>query len=183
MRSLFRSVLLTSVLLGACSSGPKYKIDDALLADVPPSDKAQMLQIQSELNQASEEKNKAQSDAAIADKELSVAEAEYDKAKADVNMAKAERDLAESTKDLNKIASAKSNLEQKQLAKDVSDAKIDFAKARRSHTRALFDSAEQRIVALQARYEQSKAQLAAAKGKKPTADFSVSTFDEQAATA
>ena len=25
MRVLFRSVLLTSVLLGACSSGPKYK--------------------------------------------------------------------------------------------------------------------------------------------------------------
>ncbi len=50
MRFLFRSVLLTSVQLGACSSGPKYKIDDALLADVPPSDKAQMLQIQSELN-------------------------------------------------------------------------------------------------------------------------------------
>ena len=125
MRVLFRSILLSSVLLSACSSGPKYKIDDALLADVAPSDKAQMLQIQSDLNKATEEKNKATSDAAIAEKELTVADAEYDKAKADVNMAKAEQSLAESTKDLNRIASAKSNMEQKQLAKDVSDAKVD----------------------------------------------------------
>ena len=82
MRVLFRSILLSSVLLSACSSGPKYKIDDALLADVAPSDKAQMLQIQSDLNKATEEKNKATSDAAIAEKELTVADAEYDKAKA-----------------------------------------------------------------------------------------------------
>ena len=43
MRVLFCSILLGSVLLSGCSSGPKYKIDDALLADVAPGEKTQML--------------------------------------------------------------------------------------------------------------------------------------------
>ena len=137
MRALFRSVLVaTSLYAVGCGGGLKYKIDDALLADVPPAEKADMLKIQSDINVAGEEKNKAVSDAAITSKEVSVAEAEYDQAKAEVTKVKAERELAETTKDLNRITAAKTKLQQVELARDVADAKVDWQKARRSHAKA-----------------------------------------------
>ena len=100
-------------------------------------------------------------------------------------MAKAERDLADSTKDLNRMNAAKSNLEAKAAREGRGGFKIDYAKARRSHARSLVDAMEAKISALRSRYEQSKAQLAGGgQGqRKPTADFSVATFDQQASDA
>lgn len=181
MRTWIPSILLATCLLGsACSSGPKYKIDDLLLADVAVSEKQGMLAAQSEINQAKEELNKAQSDLAIAERDVSVADSELGQAKLEVSKAKADVEFANGTKDLNRINQAKGKLTEVELARDVADAKYDWQKQRRRHAKALIEAAEEHINASLSRYEQEKARLAAAKGKQPDPKFNVGEFDQQA---
>ena len=119
MRTWIPSILLATCLLGpGCSSGPKYKIDDMLLADVSVAEKQGMLAAQTEMNQAKEELMKAQSDLATADRDVSVADSEYGQAKLEVSKAKADLELANSSKDLNRINQAKAKLAEAELARE-----------------------------------------------------------------
>lgn len=181
MRTWIPSILLATCLLGpACSNGPKYRIDDMLLADVAVSEKQGMLSAQNEINQAKEELNKAQSDLAIAERDVSVADSEYGQAKLEVSKAKADMELAQGSKDLNRINQAKGKLTETELARDVADAKYDWQKQKRRYAKALIEAAEEHVNSAASRYEQEKARLAQAKGKQPDPKFNVGEYDQQA---
>lgn len=182
MRTLIHSLFVASLVLGAgCGGGPKYKIDDAVLADIPVAEKDRILAAQSEMNTATEEQNKAKSDLAVVERDVSVADSEYGQAKLDVNKAEADLALAQSTKDMNRVTSAQATVAQTKLARDVADAKLDWQKERRRFAKAILEQAEQHYYASAARYEQEKARLAEAKGRKPDPKFTVASFDQQAA--
>lgn len=184
MRAWFGTLVLASFVFSAgCSSGPKYKIDEALLADVPVAEKENILRAKSEIDMATEERNKAQNDLAVADKDVSVSDSELGQYKLEVTKVKAERDLAAASKDVNRINAVKSQLMVAELARDVADAKLDWQKQRRRAAKALLNVAEKHVVAGTARYEQAKAQLAAAKGKSPDPKFTVANYDSQASEA
>ena len=188
MRALIRTLALTSILsstalLGACGGGPKYTIDDALLADASRDEKAGILAAQADLNVADEDIRKAKSDLAVVDKDITLSEAEYKKAKADVDVAQAELDLANGIKDMNRINAAKQKVAEAKLAKEVADAKTSWQDQRRSHAKALVYAAEQRRNTALSRIEQEKAKLVQQKGRKPNEKFELSTYDMQAANA
>ena len=181
MRAWFGTLVFTSFIFAAgCGSGPKYKVDDALLADVPVAEKEQILRAKSEIDTATEEKNKAQNDLAVTEKDVSVADSELGQYKLEVTKVKAERDLANSSRDINKINAVKGQLQQAELARDVADAKLDWQKQRRRVAKEQLEVAERHWAAGAARYEQAKAQLAAAKGKSPDPKFTVANYDSQA---
>ena len=89
MRAWFGTLVFTSFIFAAgCGSGPKYKVDDALLADVPVAEKEQILRAKSEIDTATEEKNKAQNDLAVTEKDVSVADSELGQYKLEVTKVK-----------------------------------------------------------------------------------------------
>ena len=181
MRAWFGTLVFTSFIFAAgCGSGPKYKVDDALLADIPVAEKEQILRAKSEIDTATEEKNKAQNDLAVTEKDVSVSDSELGQYKLEVTKVKAERDLAVASKDVNRINAVKSQLQVAELARDVADAKLDWQKQRRRAAKAVLNVAEKHVIAATARYEQAKAQLAAAKGKSPDPKFTVANYDSQA---
>ena len=76
------------VALGACASGgPKYTIDDSVLAQVPLGDKQMMLAAQQERSIAQDQVLKAKADAAQADRDVDVADNEYGASKLQVDSA------------------------------------------------------------------------------------------------
>jgi uncharacterized protein (DUF3084 family) len=127
-------IFASLVMVSGCRSGPKFTIADAILADVPVSEKENMLKMKSEMETATEEKNKATSDLAAADRDVSVAESEYGQAKLEVSKNKAEVELANASKDMNKVTAAKTKLQQVEMGRDIAESKVDWQKARRKHS-------------------------------------------------
>jgi uncharacterized protein (DUF3084 family) len=183
MRLVAGSCFLGLFLLGAgCSSGPKYRIDDGLLASVAVSEKQAMLGAKAEMDQAVEEKRKAEADLQVVERDLSVAQSEYGQAKLDVDKAEAEAKLAEQSKDLNRMNQSRDGLKRAKMARDIADAKIDWQKQRRRAGKSQVDVAERHLDAAASRYEQEKARLAQQKGMMPSKDFNVMNFDQQVIT-
>ncbi|MCS6914177.1 MAG: hypothetical protein RMK29_12965 [Myxococcales bacterium] len=180
MRRWVGRQVLGLMLLTACSSGPKYQVDDAILADVPVSEKQAMLSAKSEIDQALEERRKAEADLQVVQRDLSLAEAEQGQAKLEVDKAEAELKLAEQTKDMNRIQLAREQVKRAKLAREVADLKVDWQKQRRKAQRAVVEAAEGHLQAARARFEQEKARLVQQKGKRPSGDFNVLAFDQQA---
>jgi len=181
MTSRVGSVLFGAVLLLGCASGPKHRIDEGLLADVPVGEKQGMLAAKSEIDAATEEKRKASADLQAVERDVSVAQSEYGQAKLEVDKVEADVKLAEQSKDLNWVNASKAQLKLAKLGRDVADAKVDWLKKRRKGHQAVLEVAEAHQAAAAARYEQEKARLAQQKGKMPSKDFSVSTYDQQLA--
>ena len=99
-----RSVLTLTVglLLSGCSSGPKYRIDDQTLAQVPLAEKQAMMTAQQEQLQAKEELRKANADFNQTDRELDIANNEYKSAKLALDSAELNKKSAEQMGDINK---------------------------------------------------------------------------------
>lgn len=182
MRRLAGCSLGLFLLCAGCSSGPKYRIDDNLLARVDVSEKQAMLGAKSEMDQAVEEKRKAEADLQVVERDLSIAQSEYGQAKLEVDKADAELKLAEQSKDLNRVGQSRDQLKRARMAKDIADAKIDWQKGRRRAAKAQVDVAERHGDAAAARYEQEKARLAQQKGMMPSKDFNLMNFDQQVIT-
>jgi chromosome segregation ATPase len=179
MRTWAAFFFLTWTLAAGCGGGLKYKIDDQLLYDVPVAEKQGMLAAEAEIAQAREEKNKAQADIARIDTELSQAESEYGIAKLELEKAEAGLKLAEQSKDLNRVNAMQEQLKLARLGKQVAAAKVDWLKRRRKAHKAHLMVTERHADLAVARYEQEKARLAQAKGKKPSPDFNPLNFDQQ----
>jgi hypothetical protein len=168
------------VALGACgSSGPKYTIDDSVLAQVPTADKNFMLAAQQERSIAQDQVLKAKADAAQADRDVDVADNEYSSSKLQVDSAEVQKKSAEATGDFNRKTAAEHDVRVAELAKDAAASKLDWAKERRSWLRAELDAAELNVEAANAKYELEKARLASAKGIRPSADFNVANYERE----
>lgn len=177
---LFLALLLS---LAASCGGFKYKISDALLADVPMSEKQAILNVKDEQAQLKQLGDKAGADLNIAKRDLEAARAEYKIAKTNVDKVRADVDLAKSTTDVNRIERANARLAVAELARSTADTKLSWRGLRVDYAeqQLLVGAAQQRHAA--ARYEQEKARLAAAKGKSPYRNFSLVQFDAQVSEA
>src|SRR5262245_15378773 len=105
-----REVLFFTLFLGACSSGPKYRIDDNTLAQIPLQEKQGVMSAQQEQLTAKEEIRKANADYGQADRELDAAENDLKAAKLQLDSAKLNRKSAEASGDLNKKSAAERDI-------------------------------------------------------------------------
>lgn len=177
MRKLSLALLVFG--LAACGSGPKYKIDDSVLASVPVSDKAGMLSAQTEQNQASAEIEKAKADLSSNERDLDIAENEYKAAKLNVDTAKLNQKAAEQSGDLNKKNAAARDLHVAEMGEQAADAKVDWMEKKVKWQKRVRDAAEAHVSSSAAKYELEKAKLAASKNIKPSADFNVMNFESE----
>ena len=175
MRELYVGVFL----LAACSSGPKYKIDDSVLAQIPLAEKQMMMAAQQEQTYAKEEVRKADADYKQADRELDIAENEYKSSKLQVDSAELSKKSADASGDVNKKAQADRDLHLAELGKKAADAKVDFLAKKRKWMKSNLNAAEVHVQAADAKYELEKARLAQSKGIKPSNDFNVMTFETE----
>jgi hypothetical protein len=183
MKITIGTSLLFLTLSAASCGGPKYKVDNVVLSDVPVSQKGDTLAAESEMNHAAEEKRKAEADVALDDRDISVAEAELAQVKLNRDKAEADLQLAERGKDLNRIEPAKAELRGGDMGRRAAEAKLTWLKARRAYHRSMIEVAELHGTSAQRRYELEKARLVQATGKRPSEDFSVTKFEQQATEA
>lgn len=182
---LIKNRLFLALLLSFAAScgGFQYKINNALIADVPISEKQAILNVRDEQAQLKQFRDKAQSELNIAKRDLEAARAEYKIAKNGVDKVQADVDLAKTTTDVNRIERANARLAVAELARSTADTKLSW----RGH-RIQYAEQQLRLIGAQqhhaaARYEQEKARLAAAKGKSPYKNFSLVQFDAQVSEA
>jgi hypothetical protein len=175
MRKLYLAVLLAA----ACSSGPKYTIDDSVLAQIPLAEKQMIMAAQQEQNYAKEEMRKAEADYKQADRELDIADNEYKSSKLQVDSAELQKKSADASGDMNKKAQADRDLHVANLGKKAADAKVDFLSKKRKWMKANMNAAEIHVQSADAKYELEKARLAASKGIKPKDDFNVMAFETE----
>jgi flagellar biosynthesis component FlhA len=166
-----------------CGGHLKYTISDALLADVPVAEKHAMLGVQAEQAQLKQAQLQARSEQAVSKRDLSAAVDESRIAQLQSAKVQADVDLAKSTTDVNRIDQAKARLAVADLGRSAAEIKVDWRRLR-----LRYEEQEVRVLGLQARhaearYEQEKARLAVAKGKRPSNDFSLTQFDLQVAEA
>ncbi len=180
MRAALASCLLFAVTGAACG-GPRYRVNDIVLSDLPLPDKERMLAAQGEMNQAAEEKNKAKADVAIDERDISVAEAERSQARLESGKLAAELHLAERGQDLNRIRPAQANLTRVNSLRNISEAKLSWLQHRRRYHHMLIEVAELHGTAAERHYELEKARLAQSSGKLPSKNFNLAQFEGQAA--
>jgi len=176
----FRIAAALLILTGVgCGGRLKYTIQDALLADVPIAEKQSLLGVRDEQALLKQSRSKAWSEQAIAERDLKVADAEYRIAKQQIDKVQADLALAKTTKDVNRINRAQARLDVAELGRNTADTKVAWRKLRLSYAQQQVRVLDLQAQHVEARYEQEKARLAAAKGKTPYKGFSLSQFDLQ----
>jgi len=170
--------LLCMMLIG-CSSGPKYKIDDSVLAQIPTAEKQMVMAAQQEQNVAKDELLKAKADLSQVDRELDIAENEYKASKLGVDSAELSKKSAEASGDVNQKGKADRDLRVAELGKKTGDAKVDFLSRKKKWMKATLEAAEIHAQAADSKVELEKAKLAQSKGIKPSDDFNVMNFETE----
>lgn len=184
MKVLLRVATAMCVLISlGCGGHLKYTINDSLIADVPVADKQAMLNVRDEQAQIKQAQLKAGSEQAIAERDLAAAQAEVGIAKLQTSKIVADVDLAKSTTDINRIDRAKARLSISELGQNNAAAKVEWRKLRLKLAGQEVRVLDQLARHGEARYEQEKARLAAAKGRQPYAKFSLTQFDLQVSEA
>lgn len=179
-----RILAVTLLLLFAASCGGfKYRIGDALIADVPVSEKQAMLQVRDEQAQLKQLRDKTRSELNVAERDREVARAEYRIARNGVDKVKADVELARSTTDLNRIERAKARLVVAELARSTASTKVSWRELRVQYAEQQLRVISEQQHHAAARYEQEKARIAAARGKSPYRNFSLIQFDAQVSEA
>jgi hypothetical protein len=176
MRARDASLVL---FLAACGGGPKYKIDDAALAQIPVQEKQGVMGAQTEQNQAKEEYRQAEAMVNQTDRDLDIAENELKSAKLSLDTAKLNLKSAEQSGDVNRKNAAERDIHVAEMGVKASDAKVDFLSKKKKWWKRNRDAAEAHQSAADSRVELEKAKLAEAKGIKPSADFSVMNFETE----
>jgi outer membrane protein TolC len=162
-----------------CSSGPKYRIDDATLASIPLADKQGMMAAQNEQNIAHEELRKAKSDLTDVDRELDIANNEYKSAKLGKDTAELNQKAADTSGDINRKNQAQRDVHVADLGVKSTDKKVSFLEKKRKWIKGMVDAAEDHITAADAKFELEKARLVASKGMQPSKDFNVTNFETE----
>lgn len=181
MRPRLRHTLFIALLAaGGCSSGPKYKIDDSVFAQIPVQEKQGMMMAEQERSIAKQEYQKAEADLKQVSRELDIAENEYKMAKLGVENAESSKKLAEQTGDVNRKNSAERDLRVSEMGKKAGQAKVDWLERKKKLIKREREAAEAHQKSADAKYELEKARLAQMRGIKPSEDFNVATFETQA---
>lgn len=171
--------LALSLGASACSSGPKHKVDEAILSDVPIQQKQGMLDAKADIERAAEERRLAQAKLASTNEELRIAKAAREQAKLEVSKDQARLDLAEKRKNTDTIRQVQDRMRVTQLGVTASDARLDWLTQRQKANQSEVDLAKAKEQVADARFELEKAQLAVHEHRQPSNDFRVSQFQQQ----
>jgi hypothetical protein len=174
-----RSAAVLALSLAACSSGPKYKVDDQTLATIPVDQKQGVMAAQSEQNQAREEYRTADAMVNQTDRDLDVASNDYKTMKLSLDTAKLNLKSAEQSGDVNRKNQAERDIHVAEMGVKAADAKVDFLSKKKKWYKRNRDAAEAHQSSADSRVELEKAKLAESHGVKPSADFSVMNFETQ----
>jgi len=175
-----RELGVLCLLLVGCSSGPKYRIDDRALAQIPTEEKQAVMAARNEQNVARDELRKAEADLQQVDRDLDVAENEAQAAALGVDSAELMSKSAAASGDLNRQAQAARELRIAELGAKAAEARLDLLEARKTWLKASLQAAESRIEVVDARLELEKARLAKEKGIMPSKDFELKNFELEA---
>lgn len=169
----------TTLLFLACGSGPKTRVDEAILQDIPVSQKQGMLDARAAMDRANEERNLAEARLNALKSEREIAEAGREQAKLEVSKDQARLDLAEKRKSMDMIREARERLRVSQMAVTASNARLEWLAQREKAMKAALNLAEAHQRVASAQYELEKARLAVRENRRPSEDFQVSKFDQQ----
>lgn len=163
--------------LGACSSAPKYVIDDNLLAQIPINEKQGVLNAQQDASVAKEEMRKAEADLVAVNRDLDLADNEYKQTKLALDSAEINQKAAQG--DLNRKAGADRDVQIAKMGKRAADAKVSYFEKKKKWIKADRDAGEAHHTSALAAIELEKARIAVAHNMKPSEDFSVSNFERE----
>ena len=172
-------ILSFALLVAACSSGPKYVVDEKLLASCTTDEKKGMLTAQNDLNVAKAEQQQAKMDLENCERDLDIANNEYKTAKLQKDTAKLQLDGAKASGDANRKNQAERDLHVAEMGVKAADAKVDWLDKKKKWLKRTRDAADYHFSSAQARYELEKAKLVTSKGMKPSPDFNIMTFETQ----
>jgi hypothetical protein len=172
-------ILIPAVLLGACASGPKYRVDDKLLDGCNTQEKQGMLAAQNDLNVAKDEQRQAKVELDSTERDLDIANNEYKTAKLQKDTAKLQLEGAKQSGDGNRVNGAERDLHVAEMGVKAADAKVDWLEKKYKYQKKWRDRAELHASSAASRYELEKAKLVNAKGIKPTGDFQLINFETQ----
>jgi len=170
---------LASFALWACSSGPKYKVDDNLVTSATVDEKKGMFAAANDVNVAKAELAQAKSELDVAERDDDIASNEYKAAKLQKDSAKLQLETAKQSGDMNRRNQAERDLHVAEMGVKATDAKVDWMDKKVKWLKKTRDAAEYHLASAQARYELEKAKILSAKGIRPTADFQIMNFETQ----
>src|SRR5581483_2719794 len=130
---------LVALLLAGCGSGPKYKIDDNTLAQVPLAEKQGIMAAANEQIQAREELRKAKADLDQVDREEDIADNEYKTAKLSLDTAEMNQKAAEQSGDMNRKSSADRDIHVAKLGVKAADAKRDWLSKKHKWMKQIYE--------------------------------------------
>jgi hypothetical protein len=172
--------LAVVLMLGACQTGTKYKVDEATVADLPLSERGELLMWQANRDRAQGEMQKADADAHTTEHAIVTAEAERGQAKLAMKKLESDLDLAKPRRDMARQGRLQAELDVAAIAKQAADTRVDWCKQQHEVYQAQAEAAKTNTQLSEARVEQARAHLAERHGRRPSGRYSVGNFDEQA---
>lgn len=174
-----RNGLWLALVVAGCSSGPKYKVDDKVIASLSVEQKQGMLAAQSEQNLAREEVKKAKADYDASDREVDIASNEYKAAKLQRDTAELNKKAADQSGDMNRKNQAARDLHVAELGVKAKDAKVSWLEKKRKWFKDTLNAAEDHVAAADAKLELEKAKLVSQQGIKPSENFNIGNFESE----
>lgn len=170
-----------SLLVGtaACTGSLRYKVDAAMIADLPQSAKQNLAGWQGDRERAQSEKDKAQIDLMAARHALDDAQLESVAARLGSQKLLTELDKEQPRQQGALLARLQAELRVAKLAEDAAEAHLRFCRQRRAMSEAQLAVADTHLQLAEARIEQEQARLAARYGRLPPRKLPVATFDQQ----
>lgn len=181
MRTFIVSLGVIALLSGSdCQGGAKYKVDDATIADLPASERGEVIAWQADRDLAISERARAQAAALTTDNAIVTAETEKAQARLASQKIASDLDLAKPRRDVALLARLQAELGVAKLAENVAEARLRWCKQGREVNQAQLEASGTHLQLAEARIEQSRAHLAARHGRLPSGDFNVAVYDQQA---
>lgn len=173
------TVCMTAVLLLSCAGGVKYRVQEAVIADLPLAEKQELLAVEDEHNRVFAERQKAEAELMNQDRDVSKAMAERQQARLGVKQVDADIRLADTRKDVVQLNVLQQQREAARLAEQAAETRLRWQQRQRDVGAAVLSASDAALELTEARRELAKARLAALHNRRPTPDFTLTRFEQQ----
>jgi len=172
------SILLGTLALVGCASGPSMRVDEKLLTDLPPGQMQGVIRARAEHDMAVDAFKKAQADALAAAAQVKVVKTELELAKSEVEHAKAKAEIAKNGSELDyQRAQDETTLREAMVAQKRS--LLTLRTRQQEYAESAAGLAEVRQELSEARVEAAKARAVQGIDKAAVREISISRFDLQ----
>jgi len=176
--ALFAGAALAGSAAG-CSSGLKYKVDDAALDNVSANEKVGVFNAKNDIEIARSEVRNAQSKLEALDRDRDIAKNEKKQADLEIDKAATEEEAAVAARDENRHNAAKHGKEVAAAGVKAAEAKLAWLDQKEDALKAERTAAEAHQQAAEAKTELEKARIAQQRHIKPDDSFSIGDYEGQ----